>query len=174
MQHTYNFRMESALHNLVGALALALGDAQSEAAVAASGLPASAAAAIVAIGHTPGMTITDVARIAGVSHSVMVRIMEGLVARGVVGRAVAEDRRAVGVTLTVTGAALRRDILMARDRVIGRALAGVDGAALMPLVVQMLTTLTDSRRTADHLCRLCDEDICDNCPVEAQALRCAL
>jgi MarR family transcriptional regulator, negative regulator of the multidrug operon emrRAB len=53
--------------------------------------------------------------------------------------------------------------------VLGRALEGVDASALTPLVVQMLTTLTDSRRTADHMCRLCDEVVCVDCPVEARA-----
>ena len=165
--------MDTNLQNLMGALALALGDAQTHAAEVASGLPASAAAAVVTIGHTPGMTIGQAARVAGVSHSVMVRIAEGLVARGLMARAVGEDRRAVGLTLTVAGVALREAVLAARAAVLARALAGVDAGALMPMVVQMLTTLTDSRRMADHMCRLCDEALCTDCPVEAQALRAA-
>lgn len=66
------------LHTQSRALALALSDAPTRAAERASGLLASAATAIVTIGHTPGLTIANVARVAGVSHSVMVRIAEGL------------------------------------------------------------------------------------------------
>jgi DNA-binding MarR family transcriptional regulator len=157
------------LQNLLGALALALGDAQTRAAEGASGLPTSAASAIVSIGHTPGMTIKNVAHIAGVSHSVMVRIIEGLVSRGMITRAPGKDKRAVGLKATAAGAALRDAILAARSAVLTRALDGVDAAALTPTVAQILTRLTDTRCTGDHMCRLCDEATCTDCPVEARA-----
>ena len=99
----------------------------------------------------------------------MVRSVEGLVTRGAVARAAGEDRRTIGLRLTEAGEAMRGGILAARADVLTRAWEGVDDRLLAPMVAQMLTTLTDNRRTGDHMCRLCDEGACVNCPVEARA-----
>ena len=50
-------------------------------------------------------------------------------------------------------------------------LSAADQARLAPLVDALLAALTPDVRTADHICRLCDEDACglDDCPVERRA-----
>ena len=71
--------------------------------------------------------------------------------------------------LTKAGHALRNSILVARGAVLMQALVRVNAAVLAPIVAQMLTTLTASRRAGDHMCRLCPEAACPDCPVAAGA-----
>jgi DNA-binding MarR family transcriptional regulator len=163
------------LPNRLGALALGLSDAQEAAAMAASGLGPTACAALLAVGVAPGASIGEVAPVAGVSHSVMVRATDALAAAGLVTRAVGADRRRVALRLTPAGEATRAAILAARAAALEAALAPLterERAALDGLLGSLLAGLTTGRTQADHLCRLCDEDACgDDCPVEREARR---
>jgi DNA-binding MarR family transcriptional regulator len=163
------------LPNRLGALALGLSDAQVAAAMAASGLGPTACAALLAVGVTPGASIGEVAPVAGVSHSVMVRATETLAAAGFLTRIVGADRRRVALRLTLTGEAARASILAARAAALEAALAPLtqaERAALDGLLDRLLAGLTTGRTQADHLCRLCDEDACgEGCPVERAARR---
>jgi DNA-binding MarR family transcriptional regulator len=166
---------EAHLANRLGALALGLSDAQEAAAMAASGLGPTACAALLAVGVTPGASIGEVAPVAGVSHSVMVRATDALAVAGLVTRAVGADRRRVALRLTPAGAAARAAILAARAAALEGALAPLtapERAALDGVLDRLLAGLTTGRRQADHLCRLCDEDACGAaCPVESAARR---
>ncbi|MFG1420187.1 MarR family winged helix-turn-helix transcriptional regulator [Roseixanthobacter liquoris] len=165
------------VENLLGALSLALAGAQEEAAREAAGLGPSAAAALVVIGFYPGTSIATLAGILGLTHSVVVRLAEGLTAEGLVERASApSDRRQVMLRLSAAGQARHAAILAARRAALAQALAPLDaqetarfGAAL----ARLLTGLTTGRRQADHICRLCDEKSCPGhlCPVECEAVR---
>jgi len=164
------------LANLLGALSLALADAQMAAAREASGMSPSACAALVTLGASPGATIGALARVLGLSHSVTVRIVEGLVEAGLVERVAGADRREVALRLSPKGADLRGAILGARAASLDRALAVLppdDQIGFGEMLATLLTGLTHGRREADHICRLCDEDACglDICPVEQQAVR---
>lgn len=163
------------LPNRLGALALGLSDAQQAAALAASGLGPTACAALLAAGVTPGASIGEVAPVAGVTHSVMVRAADALAAAGLVTRATGADRRRVALRLTPAGEAARSSILAARAAVLEAALAPLteaERAALDPLLDRLLAGLTTRRAQADHLCRLCDEEACGaDCPVEQTARR---
>lgn len=163
----------AALENMIGALALAVVDRQTRAIGAATGLSPTAAAAVLGLGVSPGATIAELAEVAGVTHSVMVRQVADLAADGLVARAEGEDRRKVHLSLTPAGEALRRSILAARGRALATVAAAVEAAdrpALLALVGGLLAAMTPSRAEADHLCRLCDEEACgDDCPVEARA-----
>jgi DNA-binding MarR family transcriptional regulator len=161
--------------NLLGALALALTDAQMREMQAGSGLGASAVAALVTLGEPPALSVAALAAILGLTHSATVRLADDLGRRGLVLRGRGADRRAVGLHLTPEGAALRQRLISARAGVLEDALAAVpapDRAAFERAVTQMLEALTTGRAAADHLCRLCDETACGGaaCPVERRAV----
>ena len=169
---------ERQIVNLLGALSLALADAQADAARRASGLSTSACAALVSLGPYPGTTVGTLARILGLSHSVTVRLTEALAADGLVDRGRGSDRRQVSLRLSPAGDRLRSAILQARAAALGDALARLaprDRHHLGELSAALLTGLTHSRDGADHICRLCDEEVCpdDRCPVEGEAIRIA-
>jgi len=167
------------LVNLLGALSLALTDAQQQAAREASGLGTSACAALVVLSFYPGSSIAALAPILGLTHSVVVRLADTLVGQGLVARtAGAVDKRQVRLSLTPAGAVTSRAILEARRQTLDTALAAVPEAirdAAGVAISAMLTGLTRSRAQADHICRMCDEAVCPgaDCPVECAAVRCA-
>jgi DNA-binding MarR family transcriptional regulator len=163
------------LSNLVGALALALTDAQRREMARASGLGESAAAAVVTLGEYPGLSVAALAGIIGLTHSATVRLADDLGRRGLVRRSPGGDRRSVGLRLTDDGAALRLRLMAARAGVLRRATEAVaadDRAAFARGVTSVLEALTTGRAAADHICRLCDEGACgrDACPVERRAV----
>ena len=164
--------VESTLNRL-GAVALALTDAQLSAVRRESGLGPSAVAAVTTLGAWPGATIADLASVAGVTHSVMVRTVEGLRTEGLLARQAVEDGRKVALTLTGAGEQLRTAILAAREKALALALDALpaqDRPALAAALEAMLAALTEGRAQANHLCRLCDETACgEDCPVEARA-----
>lgn len=165
---------EPDLANLLGALALAVGDAGRAAVEAAAGLPASGVAALFALGVEPGQDIGALAAVAGVNHSTMVRIVERLEAEGLVVRSdPAGDRRRVRLALAPEGEARRRAALAAREAALCAALAPLDAedrASLRRALSAVLAGLTVGDAVGDRICRLCDEDACGpHCPVEARA-----
>lgn len=168
---------DAQLTNLLGALALALSDAQDDAARSASGLGTSACSALVVLSFYPGTPIRTLADILGLTHSVVVRLAEDLSDRGMVARdAGTKDKRQVQLRLTSEGRDVAVAILEARRAALGAALGQVPEAirpALGDAVSHMLAALTQSRAAADHICRMCDEDACpqDSCPVECEAVR---
>ncbi|MFG1410877.1 MarR family winged helix-turn-helix transcriptional regulator [Xanthobacter sp. VTT E-85241] len=170
--------MEQAqVENLLGAMSLALAGAQEEAARKAAGLGPSGAAALVVIGFYPDTSIGTLAGILGLTHSVVVRLVEGLAADGLVERAAApSDRRQVVLRLSAAGRARHAAILEARRAALAQALAPLDAqdvAQFGAMLARLLTGLTTGRLQADHMCRLCDENACpgERCPVECEAVR---
>jgi MarR family transcriptional regulator, negative regulator of the multidrug operon emrRAB len=162
--------------NMLGALALSLSDDMQAAARSRSGLGASACAVLVTLGPYPGSTIGAIARVLGLTHSVTVRLVEDLVERRLVKRESGKDRREVALRLTAKGASLRKRILAARSDALSSAMSALDAdekCRLGDALAAMLTRLTRSQQAADHICRLCDEEICtlDTCPVELEAVR---
>lgn len=160
--------------NLLAALGIALADAQSRA-CEALGIHPSDAAALITIGYHPKETVGALAPVIGFTSSAAVRLVERLEAAKMVRREPGEDKRQVRLSLTPKGAALRTRILDARRAVINKATAPLDPrqmAELGVIVEVMLAALTESREAADHICRLCDENICppDTCPVERTAV----
>jgi DNA-binding MarR family transcriptional regulator len=177
MSNTYVWRMkQKQIANLLGALSLELAARQVEAARQATGMGASAGAAVVTLGSTPDLTIRSLAIVLGLTHSVTVRLIDSLVAAGLAVRQRGEDRREVALSLTARGRTARAAILKERETILVRAVAALAPearAGLGAALTDMLTALTGSRDHADHMCRLCDLDACplDLCPVEQQAVR---
>ncbi|HZM30586.1 MAG TPA: MarR family winged helix-turn-helix transcriptional regulator [Acidimicrobiales bacterium] len=162
--------MPDPLHRLC-ALVTGLDDRVRDAVEAASGFTGVAPDALATIGHAPGLRVEDLASMLRVSHSGAVRTVDRLVAAGLVERRPsAGDRRTVELWLTPAGGRARRQVLAARDRVLGDAVGVLDPGgrdALAELVDRLLTGLA-ARSADDHsLCRLCDPDDCTaGCPVD--------
>ena len=99
------------------------------------------------------------------------RLVDRLATDGLVSRRSLPDGRAVGLHLTRAGATRRRAILEGRRQVLGEALAPLSAKqqnSLTALMESLLGRITSGRQSADHICRLCDEDACpqESCPVE--------
>lgn len=157
--------------NLLGALALALADRMTDEAEARAELGAAAPAALVSLGVAPGTSIGALAMTIGLTHSATVRLVDRLAEAGLVERQGGDDKRVVGLRLTRKGAARRRAILAARKAVMATALSALpedDQERLTGMIEVVLAHMVRSRRDADFICRLCDEEACpdDRCPVE--------
>jgi DNA-binding MarR family transcriptional regulator len=168
----YIFGMDDArTENVVGALALALSDALLRDAQDQAPEPGPAAAAIALLGHEPGMAIERLRRALGLSHPGAVRLVDRLVADGlVVRRPSPNDRRAVALYLTDAGRERCRAIQGARQRSLARALAALAPAereALGLLAGKLLGALVENLDQAYSVCRLCDPGVCSECPVDA-------
>ncbi|NTF40590.1 MarR family winged helix-turn-helix transcriptional regulator [Rhizobium rhizogenes] len=160
------------LENLFGAMSLALVDKMEKAFADETGLGPSAIAATVQIGTEPGLTIETLRRLIALSHSATVRLVDQLVASGLVLRAggVEGDKRARSLQLTESGQALFDKSLAARRAVIHRAfkvLGAEETEQLGRLLEKLLPSLVDLGDDQDVVCRVCDQEVCDQdrCPI---------
>ncbi|MBV9337124.1 MAG: MarR family transcriptional regulator [Solirubrobacterales bacterium] len=175
------------LGNLLGAWALAVADRVEAATSTAADRGGQAPAALVALHEfAGGGTIEDLRRVLGLTHSAVVRLVDGLVGDGhVTRRPGAGDARSVALILTASGRAAARGILRARARAVEATLAGLPDAQRRSLtaLAERLTgdlaelRLEERRRgtppTGGWLCRLCDFEACGRpagrCPAAARA-----
>ena len=161
--------------NLLGALAVALGDEISAATEGIAGHAAAGPAAIVTVGGEPGQTIENLRRALELSHSGTVRLLDRLESEGIVERRAGKDGRSAAVFLTSAGKRVYQRILDARRQSMDAALGHLGSAErtqLMRLVEKLLYGITRGPAHSDHICRLCDLDVCpgDTCPVNCAAL----
>lgn len=160
--------------NLLGALAVAISDAQLDAMTEVSGLSASDVATVLSLGTNPDSSISDMSGILNLTHSAAVRLADRLEGRGLIVRKRAVGHREVALRLTDKGRRLRTKIVGTRaaflDDAVGQ-LSNSERAAFDRSVRTLLNHLTSSRKHADRLCRLCDEYVCprEDCPVECRA-----
>lgn len=161
---------DDGLENVVGALAFALSDALFREAQSQAPEPGSAAAAINLVASEPGLTIERLRRALGLSHPGAVRLVDRLVADGLLRRAPsARDRRAVALHVTEAGEVSARAIRKARKRSLAaalRVLTAEERESLERLVRKLLGGLVGSEDEAYAVCRLCDHDACADCPVD--------
>ncbi len=160
------------LENIFGAMSLALVDKMEKAFSSETGLGPSAVAAIIQLGTEPGLTIETLRRIIALSHSATVRLVDQLVAGGLVlrGSGVEGDRRAKALELTDAGRDIFRTSIAARRQVIDRAVGRLDQdetRQLCLLVEKLLPALVDPGVDQDIVCRVCDQDVCtpERCPI---------
>jgi MarR family transcriptional repressor of emrRAB len=159
--------------NLLGALGLTLADRLAAAAERAGG-PSAAAAIIALDGPRAGASIDAVARIAGLSHSGTVRLVDRLSREGLVERRRGADQRSAALSLTPAGRRLVRRVLTRRDAemhsVLSLLTAG-EQEALERVAERVLRRLGAEPEAEPRLCRLCDLDACGRsrgrCPVMA-------
>lgn len=160
------------LVNILGALALALSDRIRETTEASAALVGSAPGALVALDQfLGGATTEDVSQVMGLTHSGAVRLVDRLVAAGLVERNPGRDARSGSIVLTASGRVRSHQVTRARADAIERALAGMssdDRRGLARLVGSLLTTITEQRLTDRRhgqeppgwLCRVCDFTAC--------------
>jgi DNA-binding MarR family transcriptional regulator len=160
--------------NVVGAFALAVVDRMERAIFDHTDLGGEAVAALVAIGHSPGMTISQLSKVLARSHPGTVRIVDRLAVAGLVERKPgAPDRRSVTLDLTGDGVAERAEILQRRMSAIQdflNAVAPEDFDTLQRIAATTVGALPDDATSALAICRYCDERRCPACPMESFGL----
>ncbi|MGW0232103.1 MarR family winged helix-turn-helix transcriptional regulator [Actinopolymorpha singaporensis] len=161
--------------NLLGAAALALTDRLLAGTTDAAGTSPSGAAALVVLATSPDLNVTEVGRRVGLSQPAATRMVDGLVADGLLARGPSLGR-ASRVRLTRRGRARARRLLGTRGEVLTdavTALSATEQATLSALLEKLLTHLYPTVGSADLLCRLCDRAACTaadaTCPVGAAA-----
>jgi DNA-binding MarR family transcriptional regulator len=169
--------------NVLGALSLVVADRMNTAVEAIATLGPSAPAALAAMHEfLDGGSVTQLSSVLGLTHSGTVRLVDRLVAEGLVERVGAEDARAVSVVLTRRGRRTAARILQAREESLAGALSALSPDEIDQLTATldtMLATVTLARaeersarphdRPQPWLCRLCDLAACGrsegDCPV---------
>lgn len=181
-------RRDPRLANLLGAVATGITDAMSESTIAAADLDGAAPAALIALlDFVPSGSVLELSRIVGLTHSGAVRLVDRLAAEGLVTRGASRDGRARSITLTASGTKLARQVRVARDRVVNRAIEQLtddERATLTNLCERLVPDITrrrlEQRRAGDTpaggaLCRMCDFRACGreqgNCPAAEAARR---
>lgn len=160
------------LANLLGTLALAVTDQLTGAMDEAAGQGGGGPAALVQLAGHPGLTIEELRRRIGLSHSAVVRMVDRLAARGLVSRGRdAGDARAARLRLTPAGEELAGSVLAVRKQVtadiVGR-LTPERQRELASLLAEMLAEIPQGSEEGTRVCRLCCLRDCpaDLCPVE--------
>jgi DNA-binding MarR family transcriptional regulator len=159
--------------NLLGALSLAVTDRLRQATESdGDGLAASEPAALVSLAHHPGLPIVSLGRTLGLTHSGAVRLADRMAAAGLVRRTASGRGRAVALQLTAQGREAAAGVLARRRAAaerLTRLLDPGEAAALERLAARLLAGITTDRASAQRLCRLCDEPLCEagpGCPVD--------
>ena len=169
---------EAQAANLLGALALALTDRVTEAVAAATGQGQSAAAALSALRHFEADPSVDLlARILGLTSSGTVRLVDRLVAAGLVRRdRPGHDARVATLHLSAAGRRAADKVTAARAEVLAAAMAGLeeaDRAALGDLAGRVMGAMTRGPGAVRWGCRMCDTGACrryqGGCPVALAA-----
>lgn len=164
--------------NLLGALAVTVGDRAGDAMAGAHDVGASQAAALITLdNYAAGMPLTTLGTALRLSHPAVVRLADRLQAQGLVNRRAGAggDRRAVGLELRAEGRRAVRAIRAARAAALERALAPLDAAereTFAALAAKLLAAETRTAADVQSHCRLCDADVCGHparCPVTQAA-----
>lgn len=156
--------------NLLGVVGLAVADRIEDTARHILSRVGETPAALVVIGYGLGPSNDQLRRILGLSHPGSVRLVDRLVADGLVERRAGNDRRTIALYLTGRGAALREDLLRGRLAAIRPLLAPLtdtERETLTALLHKMLSSMETTDMQRRTLCRLCDDRVCIDCPIPA-------
>lgn len=152
--------------NLLGAAALTIADRLRERAADAAGTSVSGAAALITLVSYPDLTVTELGARIGLSQPAAARMVDGLVAQGMVERRAGSTGRSVSVHLTRRGRAVAGRAQRAREaelvQAVGR-LAPDERTALTRALEQLLYGLyglMDAPGAEHVVCRLCDRSAC--------------
>ena len=159
--------------NLLGTVGLSVGDRIKESALDVMKHAGETPAALVIIGYGFGPSINYLREILGLSHPGAVRLVDRLVADGLVERRRGEDKREVALFATKRGKALREKILQGRLRAVRPMLDGLSSKerdTLNRLLSKMLGSLETTPMDRRTLCRLCDRRVCKVCPIPADTV----
>ncbi len=160
--------------NLLGAFTLAIADELRRVTEEGAAHGAAAPAALVMIGTYPGQTIEALSHTLQLSHSGTVRLVDRLVADGLVERQQGLDGRTVALFLTAAGEQSMQVVLAKRRQILEETLQTLsltEQEQLTMLIEKLLVGFTRDRAHADTICRLCHEAVCpaESCPVECAA-----
>jgi MarR family transcriptional regulator, negative regulator of the multidrug operon emrRAB len=167
-RRTYPIEMEDRIANLLGALALAVIDRVEAAARATLQHGGETPAALVVIGYSEGMTNDTLRRILCLSHPGAVRLVDRLVADRLVRRRPGRDGREVALHLTERGSRARSQLLASRIEAIRPLIATLgesDQAQFEVLLHRVLAAMETREMQRYTICRLCDDRVCENCPL---------
>lgn len=156
--------------NLLGTVALAVTDRIESAARDILNRAGETPAALVVIGYGTGPSNDKLRHILGLSHPGAVRLVDRLVADGLVERREGEDRRAIALYLTKRGKALRDKLLkgrLAAIRPLVAAFTDPEKETFAALLHKLLSSMDTTDMERRNLCRLCDDRVCSNCPIPA-------
>lgn len=161
----------SRLENLLGAQSLALADRLLDADIGPAGgdMPSSDRAALVTLLAHPGQTVRWLGDVLGLTSSGGTRLVDRLVAGGLVTRTAGGDARQRQLRLTRSGIARARAVLRARQAVISEALSSLsdeERGQLEKLLEKVVNGLAVTRLPALRVCRMCDREACDLCPLQ--------
>lgn len=156
--------------NVFGALALLVADEIVRSASAKAPATGPASSALALLHHEPGLSIRNLATGVALSHAGAVRLVDRLVAEGMVERRGHQgDGRARLLHLTAAGETASTAVLQARDVALARALSVLSDdeiAMLGAFSERMLRAHLGNEGDAYRVCRLCDHSSCRNCPVD--------
>ncbi|MFN3232422.1 MAG: MarR family winged helix-turn-helix transcriptional regulator [Alphaproteobacteria bacterium] len=156
--------------NLLGTVALAVADRIEEIAREIVSHSGATPAALVVIGYGLGPSNHQLRRVLGLSHPGAVRLVDRLVADGLVERRRGRDKRAVALHLTDKGYKFRETLLEGRLAAIRQFLVPLDPSEQEDLAVllhKLLSSMQPSDLERCRLCRLCDDSVCSDCPIPA-------
>mgnify|MGYP001820627331 CR=1 FL=1 len=156
--------------NLLGVVGLAVADRITKTARDTLNHVGETPAALVVIGYDLGPSNEELRRILGLSHPGSVRLVDRLVADGLVERRKAQDKRAVALYLTKQGKRVRKTLLKGRLAAVHPFLESMSKSemeTLTALLHKMLSSLEPTDLERCTLCRLCDGSVCTNCPIPA-------
>ncbi len=167
---TYRLRMINRTANLLGVVGLAVADRIQDTAREVLKHTGETPAALVVIGYGLGPSNDQLRRILGLSHSGTVRLVDRLVADGLIERREGQDKREVALFVSKRGKALREEILKERLAVIRpllKPLSTEEQETFATLLHKMLSSMETTDIERCTLCRLCDDRVCSNCPIPA-------
>ncbi len=166
-------RGDPRLANLLGTLSTGISDAIYESTARAAGLDGVASIALVALlDFMPSGSVRTLSHVVGLTHSGAVRVVDRLVAEGLVTRGSSVDARSRSITLTASGARVAREVRAARERAVSgmlEQLTASERATLTTLCERVVQGITQQRlnvrKAGDTpaggaLCRLCDFGAC--------------
>lgn len=158
------------LVNLLGALAVGVNDRMHAAIAQTMQDGGGTVAALVAIGHAPGMTIEQLSRVLTITHGGAVRLVDRLLERGLVEKRPSRtDRRAFNLVLTPSAKQQREQVLEHRREALTWAVGHVPHehlAAFESVAETLVAALASDPLSALTTFRYCDEKRCTSCPME--------
>lgn len=157
--------------NMLGVLGLAIADRIEAMAREILSHAGETPAALVVIGYGSGPSNDQLRRVLGLSHPGTVRLVDRLVADGLVERREGRDKRAIALYLSKKGKALREDLLAGRLAAIRPLLTPLtesEHETFAALLHKMLARMETTDMERRGLCRLCDDRVCTDCPIPAE------
>ncbi len=162
--------MHMAVASKLGALGVLLSDIGER---VAGDLSPSAAALLLTLSFRSPLTATELADIPAIAQPTAVRVLDGLIRRGLVVRQERRGRQAP-LRLTTQGRSRAQRFLSARLKAVGHLLTALsrhERAEFERMLDKLLSAATTSRGFARTTCRLCDHGTCDGprCPIGSRA-----